>query len=179
LNTNRIWCARAVRAAVALTIAWACLSGCLLPRTELAVSYDPSQGSYIHDKGEGRIEGQAFLLRDSGSVIYAAGRPVYLIPVTEYSAARIDTLFRGRQFVSAYAASFRQFADTDPDYLRDQRITRADNRGRFSFELLAPGRYIVMTTLTWMSDDLLRGGFFFDYATIEGAETVELVLSAN
>jgi hypothetical protein len=172
-------CTRSVRAAFALALVSAVLSGCLLPRTELAVSYDSSQGEYIHQTGEGRIKGQAFLRRINGRPAYAAGRTVFLIPASDYAVARIEKLFGGGKFVDYYTASFRQFASTDPDYLRDQRTTRADHRGRFTFAGLAPGRYIVMTTMLWRESDLVSGGAFFDYVIIEGTETSDLVLSVD
>ena len=172
-------CAHAARAAFALAIAAAVLTGCLIPRTELAVSYDTSQGGYIHETGDGRIKGQAFLRRTNGRPAYAAGRTVYLIPVTDYASARIDKLFGNQKFVDFYTASFRQIANTDPVYLRDQRTTRADDLGHFSFSGVASGRYIVMTSMFWLEGDLVSGGAFFDYVTIDGAETLKLVLSVD
>jgi hypothetical protein len=82
----------------ALAICFAALSlgGCQTgPATSIASTFDPKSAEYILKTGTGRIEGQAFLRRDYGRLVTAAGERVFLIPATAYAVERFDRMFGG------------------------------------------------------------------------------------
>src|SRR4051812_44683003 len=57
--------------------------------------FDPSAAAYVFEKGSGTIEGEAFLRRDSGTIMTAAGERVFLIPATAYAVAGFEKMFGG------------------------------------------------------------------------------------
>ena len=62
--------------------------------------------------------------------------------------------------------------DADPVYLQFIRATKADSGGRFSFENVAPGRYYIWTTATWVPDNWIipAGGLIYETVTVTGRE---------
>jgi hypothetical protein len=63
--------------------------------------------------------------------------------------------------------------DADPLYYKFIRATKADSGGRFSFEQVAPGRYYIWTTATWVPENWVvpAGGLIYDEVTVTGHET--------
>jgi hypothetical protein len=59
----------------------------------IAAPFDPGAAAYVLDKGSGTIQGEAFLRRDSGTIMTAAGERVFLIPATAYAVARFERMF--------------------------------------------------------------------------------------
>ncbi|WP_156463951.1 hypothetical protein [Devosia sp. Leaf420] len=64
-------------AALALAL---CLAAC--SPTTLKSTFNATDAAFINQKGTGIITGQAFLRRNDGMVVYAAGSEVYLVPKT-------------------------------------------------------------------------------------------------
>jgi hypothetical protein len=56
-----------------------------------AMAFDPVAAAHVHKKGEGRIEGQAFLVTPEGSTKIAAGETIRLIPATPYAEATVTS----------------------------------------------------------------------------------------
>src|SRR3954468_5111241 len=67
--------------------------------------FDPSAAAYVFEKGSGTIEGEAFLRRDSGTIMTAAGERGFLIPATPYGVARFEPMFGGDRRAYAGAPS--------------------------------------------------------------------------
>jgi hypothetical protein len=148
----------------------------------LGAGFDAAEAAFIKTSGAGTIEGQAFLRDRTGesNVRYAAGEVVRLVPATSYAQARFSHYYGGAKFVPA--ASIPK-VEADPEYAAYTRTTKADTKGRFSFDHVAPGRYFVTAQLIWKPKDsfLSQGGAMYDEATITGKETgpVEVILSGN
>ena len=140
-------------------------------------SFEAAEAAFVLEKGTGRIDGQAFLRRDYGKLVTAAGERVFLIPATRYTLARFDAMFGGD--MRAYWGATVE--DPPPDYYNYRRETKVDMRGRFLFEDLAPGRYIVATRVFWTepSSYLTRGGGIYDIVEVKKDETVQVIVSGK
>lgn len=107
--------------------------------------------------GTGVIEGRAFAKRSGESVIVegpmesmrlgddvrvAAKQPVTLDPATPYAM----------EWYQRYGNSIIRFeaVPTDSLFRRARRTTVTDENGRFRFEGLPPGDYILRTRISWM-----------------------------
>ena len=101
-----------------------------------AAEYQPYQ-----QPGTGSISGQAFLLNKSGEPKKAAGKDVTLDPAT--------TMAR------AWWNSARAWTRMEPRLPEDSRFaaarktTTADADGKFSFDGLPAGDYLIRTTVKW------------------------------
>jgi hypothetical protein len=139
--------------------------------------FDPSAAAYVFEKGSGTIEGEAFLRRDSGTIMTAAGERVFLIPATAYAVARFETMFGGDRRAYAGAA-----VDDAPEaYLRYRREAKVDMKGKFVFENVAPGRYIVATRVFWTETKsyfpVAQGGAIYDIVEVEKDGTARAIIS--
>jgi hypothetical protein len=154
------------------------LSGCQLgPAASVTAAFDPKTAEYVFKSGTGRIDGQAFLRRDQGRLVTAAGERVFLIPATAYAIERFDKMFGGGRR-SYYGNAVE---DPPPDYLTYRRETKVDMTGKFAFENLAPGRYIVATRVFWTEPKsfLTHGGAMYDLVEVRDGATTSAIISGR
>lgn len=71
--------------------------------------------------------------------------------------------------------------NTDPQYLQFQRLSRADAKGEFTFDNVAPGRYFVMTRVIWEVPNgiIPEGGGLYEEVEVKDGQTVNVVLAGN
>lgn len=151
------------------------VSGCQTARIDTA--FDPKAADYVLAKGTGTIQGEAFLRRDLGAVVTGAGERVYLIPATDYAVARFEKMFGGDR-----RAFFGASVEAAPDeYNRLRRETKVDMKGKFVFENVAPGRYIVATRVFWTEPTkyfkVTEGGAVYDIVDVEKDGTARAIIS--
>jgi len=108
-----------------------------------------------------------------------AGERVYLIPATEYAVARFDRMFGGdRRAYSGVAVG-----EAPEAYNRYRRETKVDMKGKFAFENVAPGRYIVATRVFWTEPKsyftIAQGGAIYDIVDVEKDETARAIVSGR
>lgn len=128
------------------------------------------------ESGTGSIEGQAFLTTRGGDVKRAAGRLVTLDPATTLG---IDWYNR------IGSTSVLLFDATPPDsiFTARRRTTTADADGRFRFDSLPAGSYIVRTTVTWEIPGTIsgtmetQGGVVSAIVPLKAGERKKIVLS--
>lgn len=151
------------------------LGGC--QTAKISASFDPEAAAYIHKTGTGTIEGQAFLRRDYGRLVTAAGERVFLIPATSYAVERFNRMFGG-DMRSYYGNSVDE---APPEYYRYRRETKADMSGKFTFEKVWPGRYIVATRIFWTEPRsyLTRGGAIYDTVDVKKDESAQAIISGK
>lgn len=157
-----------------------CLAGCggpIGPAAHLEASFDPKAADYALKTGTGRIDGEAFLRRDYGRLVTAAGERVFLLPATAYAVERFDRMFGG-DHRSYFGNSVEE---PPPEYYRYRRETKVDMNGKFSFENIAPGRYIVATRVFWTEPKsyFTHGGAMYDTVEIKNDATVTAILSGK
>ena len=145
----------------------------------VAAPFDPNAAAYVLEKGSGRIEGEAFLRRDLGKIVTGAGERVYLIAATAYAVERFEKMFGGER--RAYSGTTVE--DTPEEYHRYRRETKVDMRGRFVFENVAPGRYIVATRVFWTEPQsyftVTQGGAIYDIVDVEKDGTARAIVSGR
>jgi hypothetical protein len=149
------------------------LTACVTQKMES--SFDPSAAAFIHTKGIGTISGQAFLRRNDGIVIYAAGSDVFLMPSTQYTDERTSKYFRGMKFT----AFDTRFESDDPRFKEFTRSTKADGEGRFVFNNVAPGIYHVVTSVFWMVGYNRQGGAMIETVSVDHGASVNVVMSGQ
>ena len=157
-------------AALAAAIA---LTGCV-SAPEIKSTFNPSEAAFINKIGNGTIKGQAFLRRNDGMVVYAAGSDVRLVPKSAYADERINAIYRGGKI-----GGYVQPVNNNQQYISMTKVTRANGEGRFEFKNLADGEYYVVTPVSWMAGNMPQGGSLMERATIRGGNTVELVMTGQ
>jgi hypothetical protein len=166
------------------TLATIFLGGVLLGACQTTVQvqsrFDPKPAEAALQAGTNTIKGSAFMRKRSGVIVPAAGEVVYLIPATPYAEERFTKLFpRGKLNPATGARAAEQ---TDPDYARLMRTTKANKAGSFEFENVKPGSWFVSTRVTWyeVRESLPSGGAIYDRIEIKGQDqVVEVIVSGN
>lgn len=155
------------------------LAGCTTAKLE--TSFDPQEAAYINNAGRGLIEGQAFLRRNDGIVVYAAGSEVVLIPATRYAEERIRAIFGSRRYASVLAS--KKFENDDARYYAHTKKTVADGEGRFIFANVAPGRYFVTTSVFWTPnpDSIFPegGALLYDVTVTDAPDPIRVIMSGT
>ena len=153
-------------------------AGCQMgPAASIVTRFDPKSAEYILKGGRGRIEGQAFLKRDYGRLVTAAGERVFLIPATAYAVERFDRMFGGER--RSYYGN--QVEDPPAEYFNYRREAKVDMTGKFAFESVAPGRYIVATRVFWTEPKsfLTHGGAMYDIVDVKNDATTTAIVSGK
>ena len=153
------------------------LASCGAGTATIQSRFDPADAAFALKGGTGRIEGQAFLRRNFGILVTAAGERVFLIPATPYARERFTGLFGGDK--RAYYGN--TVDDPPPDYYESRRETKVDMSGRFVFEDVAPGSYIVATRVFWTEPKsfLTRGGAIYDIVEAKNDRTAFVIVSGK
>jgi hypothetical protein len=160
-------------AALLLLLVTGLVAGCVSgPKLESV--FDPSEAETINQSGFGAVSGQAFLKRSDGSVVYAAGSEVYLIPHSTYADAHMNYLFQGRKFNNTVKAP-----STEPAYLSMTKRTKADADGRFTFTLLGDGNYYLLTKIAWKEGKVEAGGDLMEFVSLNGGQRVEVFMTGE
>lgn len=166
---------------IVLAAALACLMAGCVKEVTLSTTFDAREAAYINTKGKARIEGQAFLRRNDGVVVYGAGSAIQLIPATTYARERFAAIYAGKKMSPALNPT--KFNETDPSYTANTRTAKANGEGRFSFDEVAPGKYFVTALVTWCAPSqygcITQGGSLHEEVTIRGSEKTELVMSGQ
>jgi hypothetical protein len=149
-------------------------AGCVAA-PNITSSFNPSEAEFINKSGLGVITGQAFLRRNDGIVVYAAGSDVVLVPKTAYAAERMNALYRGGKFNNIVPEP----TTTDPLYRSMSRTVRANGEGRFRFEGLADGDYYVLTRVVWLIGSAQQGGNLMETASIRNGQSVDLIMTGQ
>ena len=123
------------------------------PASAIAADYYP-----YSKPGTASISGQAFVVVRGGDVLLDGTGYLTTISDNARTASGNDvTLDPATPFAMSWymktGTSLRRFGDApkDPTFRAARRTTVADETGKFKFEKLAPGRYIVRTTITWQT----------------------------
>ena len=134
------------------------------------VAFNTAQAAFIKKPGVAVINGEAFLRENSGGLKHASGEVVRLIPQSDYARSRFAKLYGGEKFVSARDIPK---VPADPAYVEYTRTTKVDERGHFTFDHVAPGRYFISTQVLWRNDKsfFTEGGAIYDSVTISAKDT--------
>jgi hypothetical protein len=154
-------------------------AGACTRTVQVTTPFEPAKAAYVNAKGKATIVGQAFLRRNDGVVVYAAGSEVYLIPATAYAEERISGVFQGAKQQNGFV----KVEGEDPAYSTYQRRIKANGEGRFTFSEVAPGPYFVLTTVTWcVPKDYgcdKQGGSLMERVQVASADHTELIIDGK
>ena len=142
--------------------------------------FDATAAAYINAEGKTKIAGHAFFRDEKGTVIYAAGEHVYLMPVTAYAEQRMRQVFGDARYTPA---KYLPWDDADPAFKKFMRSTKAESTGTFAFEKVAPGDYYVATTVSWRPENsfITMGGAIYEKVTVTGKEkdAIKVIVSGR
>jgi hypothetical protein len=142
------------------------------------VPFDASEAAFSQQPGTGVVSGQGFLRQNGGGVVTCAGSDVRLIPVTRYSTARMQMIFRNTE--AGYGPALSMTAPEDPpvEYVRQTRQATCDAQGNFRFEGLPPGEYFVTTRVQWMVGYATQGGTLMRRVTVAPGQSQSVMLTS-
>jgi hypothetical protein len=153
------------------------LSAC---RSAPTASFDTQAADYINKQGTSTIEAHAFYRDEKGKVIYAAGEHAYLIPVTQYAEQRFAQVYGKSKYIQT---KYMPWDESDPQFKKYMRSTKAEANGRFSFDHVAQGDYYVATSVSWMPENsiIAKGAAIYERVTITGKESdpVKVIVSGK
>ena len=136
------------------------------------VAFNPSEVTWAQGSGTATIEGQAFMKTRGGDVKYGAGNQVLLMP---YSAQSFDW-YRARLATQDDDRVPRM----DPALQALVRTTVAGGDGRFKFENLPAGSYLVVTSVMWETGASYagtQGGYMGMPVSVEVAKTASIIIT--
>lgn len=159
----------------------ALLVGCVAmePATDvhLTQAYDHAATMRQLEPGTGTVRMNAFMRQRGGGVVTCAGRKVYLYPSTPYSEERARA-----NYGDFAATSFGRFKKTNfipksPEYESAHREATCDSQGNVTFERVAAGRWLILTSVHWEAGGAHQGGFLIGRTQLDSGETTTVVLS--
>ncbi len=153
---------------------------CRSTPVEITARFDAKAAEAALRPGSNTITGSAFIRRPADQLVTAAGEVVTLVPAKAYSDERFRSLFPDGKLNPVQAA--RSTDQTESDYTRLMRQTKADKSGNFSFADVRTGTWHIATRVIWSEprESLLRGRAIYDKVEIGGEDnTVEVVISGN
>jgi hypothetical protein len=144
------------------------LTACVSVSTERPVlervNFPNSEYVNLVSNGTGTVKGQAFLKTRGGDVKTAAGNEVILNSVTSYSTQWFEKSYKGGNVL----------AEPDQRYLDSIISTIADADGRFEFEDVPPGKYYLVSSVTWETPTGYNGGL-----RVQGGYIAEIISVKN
>ena len=158
------------------------LSGCYITTEtyKLSNSFSSPEVSWINDKGDATIMGQAFLNQKGGGVVTCAGKTISLIPKTPYSSERMNKIYGSLNdgYRNYYAGDIIFEPSAPQFYYNYQRKTTCDAQGNFKFKnVLGDREYFIVTDVTWEIDYTVQGGYLMLRVKPEKKETLEVILN--
>jgi hypothetical protein len=147
----------------------ALLAGCESTGESLAPFVEADHAGYLKT-GTGVITGQASAPSEEGLVTHKAGVTVLLMPDTPHFVDWVQRETSGQSWPPPI----------DEEALKYVRATVSGTKGRFSFQNLPNGRYIVFVRLTWQNSGAQYSGAdttpTVAYVEITRGETENVVL---
>ncbi|QJX06176.1 MULTISPECIES: hypothetical protein [Rhizobium] len=146
----------------------AILAGCVQSVT-VKTQFNPAEHEFASKPGKAVVSGQAFMRRNDGIVVYAAGSPVYLLPNTSY--VREIASYGGLTSGNA------QLTNGDRRLVQYSKVSQANGEGRFSFSGISDGSYLVVTGVTWMAGDYRQGGDLMQAIAVSNGQNVDVIMA--
>lgn len=149
----------------------ACVPSTPAPPPTPLVALDSASVAWAEGTGTATVEGQAFMKTRGGDVKYGAGNTVLLIPNTPHSFDWYARITAGRQTPP----------ELDPRLARLVRKTTAGGDGRFKFENVPPGPYLILTSVTWEAPTSyglsMQGGYLGTAVVAENGKTQSVIIT--
>lgn len=144
------------------------LSACV-QSVKVQTPFNPAEHEFAAKPGSAAVTGQAFMRRNDGIVVYAAGSRVMLLPASSYVREIYDASQR------IYGAA--KVDNLDPRLVQYTKLTQANGEGRFSFAGVPDGQYLIATNVVWMAGDWQQGGDLTRFVTVANGQDVDAILT--
>ena len=143
----------------------------------LQTVFDPSEVAFINELGSNTIKGSAFIRQQGGGEVGCAGNAVYLIPQGAQSIEHAGFVFDETPSSGYRSIANRKMPVPPGDaYHSHQRETICDIDGKFEFQNVAAGSYLVVTRVTWTVDYSTQGGTWMIPVTFAGSDKTKSVV---
>ena len=150
----------------------------------LQTVFDPSEVAFINELGSNTIKGSAFMRQQGGGEVGCAGNAVYLIPqgassIERAGRANASMFVFDKTSSSGYGSAIanrKMPAPPGDAYRSHQRETICDIDGKFEFQNVAAGSYLVVTRVTWTVDYSTQGGTWMVPVTFAGSNKTKSVV---
>lgn len=159
---------------VAKLVAILTVAGCATPRpTWTPMPFDEVEYAALAKEGTGTLRGQVFAKTRGGDVKKGAGNLVVLLPATKYGDQRYQ-----EEFISNKLAAVGE----DPRYVKYAKTKTTDGDGKFEFTNLPPGKYYLLSHITWESPSTsggteLQGGRVFGKFEVKNGAATDAILT--
>lgn len=151
---------RAMLRAGMLAAAGLMLGACAV---EKKLPFDATAHAAGMAKGTATIEGEGFIRRKNAWLARCSGEFVYLAPDTPYFREWVEAYRAGNTFENAQALNAGHKAAV--------RKTQCNMQGKFTFENLPAGKWLLVTRVTYDSEASLSLLAKYDYTFVTYAET--------
>ena len=150
-------------------VAFAAMLAACVQTVTVGTPFDPAEHEFAVKPGHATITGQAFMRRNDGVVVYAAGSQVMLLPASSY----VLEIYEASQKI--YGAA--KVGNLDQRLAVYTKAVQANGEGRFSFSGVPDGSYLIATQVVWMAGDMRQGGDLTKFVTVAGGQSVDTILT--
>ena len=149
------------------------------PRVAMENAFDVAEAAYIHETGEGTVEGRVFVRLWSGEEVPCTESPVLLVPQTTLSRERMAYLYGGTDEPGRrrHARNGAKLEAPDPQYWDYMRESSCDDQGRFRFAGVADGGYYVVGSISWKDVNGWAAVSLMQPVLVEGGERIQVILT--
>lgn len=137
--------------------------------------FNANYAHYILERGPNTIEGKAAVRYEDGGLASCAGDAATLVPDTAYTRARLNRLYGGRRDFAPISTAPR--LPRDPQYETYVRHAPCDAEGRFRFDQVADGTYVVVAALRQPGESRSEGVSVRQAVGVRGGETRDILLT--
>jgi len=142
----------------------------------LSSTFDRSEAEFILTDGTATIAGQAFLRQRGGGVVTCAGSIVHLVPMTDYSDERIQSIYGSGLGGGSYEL-FPKFVPDSSVYITLSRTAQCDAGGEFEFSNVPAGNFYVATTVRRVVGNAQQGGSIARPVVVARGQRVTVLLT--
>jgi hypothetical protein len=148
----------------------ALLAACL-PQRDMKASFSLADHQPWAAKGNAGVDGEGFIRRPNGWLARCSGNKVYLVPASLYFQEWIGIRRAGAQVANA--------AELTKQHREAQRETQCDQRGRFAFSDLPPGKWFVITRISYeaRNDDFTEDALYVAEVETTSGKRADVILS--
>ena len=146
--------------------------------------FESRSADYVLADGDSVVWGSAFSRQRGGDLVSCAGNTVYLMPDTEFYnwvLSPVTVTTRGGQFgIGGARYTDREYPVAERlngEPSRWVRTTSCDIDGRFEFQGIPRGSYIVATVITWFAAGSPQGGAVSQSVVVDGVADTEVTLT--
>lgn len=147
------------------TVVWRLATGFAL--AGLAACMAPVPQPYPAAEGGNRIDGRAVVALQGGPTVTCAGAHVGLYAAAGPVLDRIHAVYGPGDAGYVRVADYPRAAEP-PDFVQALRRTRCDDQGRFVFDGLADGDYVITTNVVWRHKYVTYGGGLMRIVRLRG-----------